>query len=248
MRAKPGTGAVAAGVGGPVRQTVNPAVVYAAAAQVLAYPSAELLGRLPLLRAALGFAEDPAPGRGAVPDPVDGFGGRPASSVPASSGFGPILDHLAGNALLDLQRFHVAEFDTSRRHALHLTYWTDGDTRRRGESLLAFKQAYRDSGLVVDLDGELPDYLPMVCEFAVRDDVRGRDLLIRYRTSLELLRLQLLDDGLPHAGVLAAICATLPGRSPRTRTEVGALHGAVMPFETVGLDPYDPRLLPLQGS
>lgn len=231
-------------------RTVNPAVVYAAAAQVLSYPTTELLGRLPLLRAALGFQDSvrsSASGPPSVPELVEASeAGGPSTGETA--GFGPILDHLASHSLLDLQRFHVAEFDTSKRHALHLTYWTDGDTRRRGESLLAFKQAYRDSGLVVDLDGELPDYLPMVCEFAVRDAVRGADLLIRYRTSLELLRLQLIDDDLPHAGVLAAICDTLPGRSPRTRTEVGALHGAVMPFETVGLDPYDPRLLPLQGS
>lgn len=234
-----------------MRQTVNPAVVYAAAAQVLSYPTAELLGRLGLLRAALGLKDSvrsSAAGPPSVPELVEGSGAGGVGSTGETAGFGPILDHLASHSLLDLQRFHVAEFDTSKRHALHLTYWTDGDTRRRGESLLAFKQAYRDSGLVVDLDGELPDYLPMVCEFAVRDAVRGRDLLIRYRTSLELLRLQLIDDNLPQAGVLAAICDTLPGRSPRTRTEVGALHGAVMPFETVGLDPYDPRLLPLQGS
>ena len=51
---------------------------------------------------------------------------------------------------------HVREYDLSRRHSLHLSYWTDGDTRRRGETLLRFKQMYRDSGMFTVLNGELP--------------------------------------------------------------------------------------------
>ena len=30
--------------------------------------------------------------------------------------------------------WYVQEYDLSRRHSLHLSYWTDGDTRRRGET------------------------------------------------------------------------------------------------------------------
>ena len=116
-------------------------VLYAAAAVVLSYPDDETLGRLPLVEAALVEAGALAP-------------------------FEPVLAHLRSMAPMEVQAWHVQEFDLSRRHALHLTYWTDGDTRRRGEVLAAIKQTYRDSGLLVDLDGELPDYLPMVLEFA----------------------------------------------------------------------------------
>ena len=31
------------------------------------------------------------------------------------------------------QRTYVDVFDVSRKHALYLSYWTDGDTRRRGD-------------------------------------------------------------------------------------------------------------------
>lgn len=194
-------------------------VIYQAAGLLLTYPDEQLIERLPLIRDAV-------------------------SSTPAAADFEPLLDHLEGAPTLrELQEFHVAEFDLSRRHALHLTYWTDGDTRRRGEVLASLKQTYRDSGLLVDLAGELPDYLPMVLEFAATGDAeRGLAILNAYRASLELLRIGCAEDQLPHAGVVKAICDTLPGPSPRTRAEVQAMLGDVAPTETVGLETY--QLIP----
>lgn len=192
-------------------------LIWQASALLLAYPDQDLLERLPLIEAAL--AEE---------------GVRDL--------FAPLLDHLHATPLLELQASHTQEFDISRRHALHLTYWTDGDTRRRGEALLAFKQAYRDSGLLVDLQGELPDYLPMVLEYAVADPAAGRELLIANRPSIELLRLALRDDDLPHRCVLEAICATLPGESPQDRLAVSRMAGYEPPTETVGLAPFATRL------
>jgi nitrate reductase delta subunit len=187
------------------------AIIVQAAALVLAYPEAELLDRLDVIESALAGSD-------------------------AAELFAPVLAHLRGGTLAELQSFHVQEFDLSRRHALHLSYWTDGDTRRRGEVLAEVKQVYRDSGLLVDTAGELPDYLPMVLEFAVTDPERGRELLQRFRASLELIRLGLEKDRLPHAGVLVAVCRCLPGDSPRTRSEVQAMYGDIQPVEFVGLE------------
>lgn len=199
-------------------------VTYQAASWCLGYPDEELLGRVPLIRAAL--AE---------------FGGL-------SGAFAGVLDRLASRPLAEVQAGYVQEFDLSRRHALHLSYWTDGDTRRRGEVLARFKRVYRDSGMLVNTRGELPDYLPMVLEFAATVDLgAGRELLIQYRASLEMLRLALVDDGLAHASILQAICGTLPGTSPADRQEVMKMAGLGPPAERVGLEPYDPRLLPMQG-
>ncbi|MCW5954767.1 MAG: hypothetical protein KIT69_21135, partial [Propionibacteriaceae bacterium] len=91
-------------------------------------------------------------------------------------------------------------------------------------------------GLLVATGGELPDYLPMMLEFAVADPERGAGLLQRFRASLELLRLGLTKDGLPHAGVLEAVCGRLPGESPQTHAEVQARYGEARPMEFVGLD------------
>ncbi|MET4144815.1 nitrate reductase molybdenum cofactor assembly chaperone [Arthrobacter sp. UYCo732] len=200
-------------------------VVYLAAAWCLSYPDEELVGRVPLMRAAV------AEFRGAVQD------------------FAEVLDQLESMPQMDLQAYYVREFDLSKRHALHLSYWTDGDTRRRGEVLGNFKNTYRQSDILVDTRGELPDYLPMVLEYAATVDLAaGRELLIRYRPSLEMLRLGLLRDGLPHTRVLQAVCATLPGKSPADEQAVMRMAGYGPPTEAVGLDPYDPRLLPVKGA
>ena len=188
-------------------------IIYAAAAVVLSYPDEETLAQLPLVEQAL-------------------------AEVDALEPFAEVLAHLRSMPTMEAQSWHVQEFDLSRRHALHLTYWTDGDTRRRGEVLAAIKQTYRDSGLVVDLNGELPDYLPMVLEFAANGaPALGVALLNTYRASLELLRLGLIKDKLPQAGVVAAICDTLGGPSPQSRLEVQELLGTP-PSELVGLDPF----------
>ena len=104
------------------------------------------------------------------------------------------------------------------------------------------KQRYRRSAASWSTPrGELPDYLPMVLEYAaIVDPVDGTALLQQYRRSLELLRLALVERGTPYAGVLAAVCATLPGPSPADRQAVMAMAAAGPPTETVGLEPTTP--------
>lgn len=200
---------------------VRTRVTYQVASWCLAYPDEALRERLPVLRAAL----DEHPG--------------------ADAGLGTLVDHLAAQPLAALQSAYVDLFDLSRQHALHLSYWTDGDTRRRGEVLGRFKAAYRASGFVVDTGGELPDHLAMVLEHAaVADLAGGAALLQEFRPSLELLRLALQERGTPYAEAVRAVCDTLPGESPRDRRAVMAMAGPPAP-EAVGLEPYDPRLLPV---
>ena len=208
------------------RPQPDPRVVYQVASCCLDYPTAELLERLPLFTSAL--AEQP--------------------DAPEVAWLDGLVGHLGSTPLDRLQQAYVDQFDLSRKHALYLSYWTDGDTRRRGEVLGRFKSAYRASGFLVDTHGELPDYLPMVLEFAARADLdAGRELLQAYRPSLELLRIALDEKQSPYAGALVAVCATLPGESPATRAAVQAMVDAGgPPVESVGLDAYDPRLLPLQ--
>lgn len=199
------------------------AVVFQAASLLLSYPDEQLIEQLDSIEEAL-------------------------QETAAAVHFEPVLTHLRSMPLVEAQAWHVQEFDLSRRHALHLTYWTDGDTRRRGEVLAAIKQTYRDSGLWVDLGGELPDFLPVVLEFAATGDPeRGVELLHQYRASLELLRLGLAEDQLPHEGILIAICAALGGVSPSTRAEVQQLLVGP-PQETVGLDATFLPYPQLQGS
>jgi nitrate reductase delta subunit len=203
-------------------------VIHQVASWCLDYPDARLVERIPLLRDALAEVSRASPKVGQSVDDL-----------------GALVDHLASRPLAGLQQEYVELFDLDRKHALHLSYWTDGDTRRRGEVLTRFKSAYRASGFLVDTRGELPDHLPMVLEFAaVVDPVAGRELLQDYRPSLELLRIELVEAGTPYAAAVTAVCATLPGESPADRAAVMASAGPP-PVESVGLEPFDPRLLPV---
>ncbi|MFD1825459.1 MULTISPECIES: nitrate reductase molybdenum cofactor assembly chaperone [Mumia] len=209
-------------------------VVHRAAAILLAYPTDQMYERLPLVRAAL---EEATAGRGA----------RGTSAPLDLLAFVDVAEATEVDALA---RRYVEVFDLDRKHPLYLSYFTDGDTRRRGEVLAGFKQTYRDSGLVADTHGELPDYLPMVLELAAHDPVRGTELLDKYRPSVELLRLALEDSDkkspAPWFHVLRGVCATYEGAGPIDRAAAMAMAGP--PTETVGLDAYDPRLLPLSGE
>jgi nitrate reductase molybdenum cofactor assembly chaperone NarJ/NarW len=201
-------------------------VVRQAASVCLGYPERDVIATSGLLRTALA---DDAP--------------RQADS------FQPLLAFWDSEEPSTIQTHYVDVFDLSRKHSLYLSYWTDGDTRRRGEVLATFKQRYRRSGFLVDTGGELPDYLPMVLEYAaIVDPVDGTALLQEYRSSVELLRLALEERGTPYAGVLTAVCSTLPGPSPADRKAVMAMAAAGPPTETVGLEPYGTPLLPMGGS
>ncbi|MFW0784042.1 nitrate reductase molybdenum cofactor assembly chaperone [Gordonia sp. CPCC 206044] len=209
------------------RRTDDHPVIHQASSMCLSYPDDEILAAAPLLDDAL--AEQSA---GDAVDPLRRF-----------------VAHLRGSDATAVRQDYIDTFDLSRKHTLYLTYWTAGDTRRRGTALGEFKQRYRDSGFLVDLRGELPDHLPIVLEFAARvDPVAGAELLVENRRALELIRLSLLDRHSPYADVLTAICATLPGESPADRRAVMAMQSAPPEVETVGLEPFDPRLLPISPS
>lgn len=156
------------------------------------------------------------------------------------------LDYVQSTDPAELRREYIDLFDLSRKQTLYLSYWTDGDTRRRGSTLGEFKQLYRNSGMLVNLRGELPDHLPILLEFAARvDPAAGTEMLTRHRPALEMMRLALEEQQSRYADVLVALGATLPGASAKDRGEALAMQRSDRPVESVGLDPYDPRLLPI---
>jgi nitrate reductase delta subunit len=138
----------------------------------------------------------------------------------------------------EVAQHYVETFDLRRRCALYLTYYRHGDTRRRGMALLAFKTAYRTAGLTPPGD-ELPDYLPVVLDFAAFAPA-GAELLRRHRADLELLRRALHEAGTPYAHVIDAVCAQLPRLGRRDLLRVRAAEQQGPPAEEVGLEPFAP--------
>lgn len=199
----------------PAASPAELATARQAASLLLGYPDEELLARLPLLRAAVA----PLP-------------------VPFAAPLGRFLDHLETTPLAQLQSDYVETFDLRRRCCLYLTYFTHGDTRKRGMALLQFKHLYSRAGMTL-ADGELPDHLAVVLEFAALGDaVRGERLLHEYRPGLELVRVALEERSSPWASVLHAVSATLPPVEAADREAVLRLAQQGPPAEDVGLDPY----------
>ena len=159
---------------------------------------------------------------------------------------GSFLDHVASQPLEDVQRDYVETFDHTRKCCLYLTYFTYGDTRRRGVALVQFKQAYRKAGLDLTAE-ELPDHLGVVLEFGATADVDAAwKLLNDHRAGIEMLRLALADRQSPWEQVLVALAGTLPELDGEGVDAVRRLVEEGPPQEEVGLEGYalDPRLNP----
>ena len=160
------------------------------------------------------------------------------SPRPAREAFARFLAWLDATAPAEVAQHYVQTFDLRRRCALYLTYYRYGDTRKRGLAMVAFKAAYRDAGFV-PADDELPDYLPMVLDFAALAD-RGQRLLRSRRGDLELLRRALARAQSPYEDVVAAVCAQLPRLSRGELRQVLAAWETGPPREEVGLEPFAP--------
>ncbi|KOV87960.1 hypothetical protein ADL03_05770 [Nocardia sp. NRRL S-836] len=173
------------------------------ASHCLHYPD-DVRDRLPLLRQCLDEAPD--------------------------QGLAGLLEHLERTPPVDAARHYVDVFDTKADRCLHLTWYTDGDTRRRGASLAAVKEEYRRHGFRLT-DGELPDYLPVLLEFAALTGEPGRRLLARFRPALVLLHRNLIPLGTPYAPAVAAVLAGVPVSDQARPVAADA------PVERVGLEP-----------
>lgn len=88
-----------------------------------------------------------------------------------------LLDHMAATDLIELQAEYVKTFDLVADHSLHLTHHLFGDDKNRGPALIDLTEMYKEYGLDKSTN-ELPDYLPLVLEFASQlDDSEARVFL-----------------------------------------------------------------------
>ena len=162
---------------------------------------------------------------------------------------GPVarfVDWWAGADPGELRLAYVETFDFTRRNSLYLTYHVHGDRRQRGVALLRLKQRYAAAGLEL-LDGELPDYLPVMLEFAALapEDV-GLAALADGRDAIELIRSSLHEARSPYALLLDAVAAMLPGLTGAQAARVRRLAAEGPPSEQVGLEPFaPPEVMPM---
>jgi len=164
------------------------------------------------------------------------------AALPRSAGrhsLARFAEHLESHTPVELAQTYVETFDLRRRTSLYLTFYVHGDTRKRGLALLRLKRLYAAAGLE-PTSGELPDYLPLVLEFAALVTDAGTAVLREHRPSLELLRRGLHDAASPYAQLLDALCGGLPRLTALERQRVRSLAADGPPSEQVGLEPFAP--------
>lgn len=152
---------------------------------VLGYPDAQLRRHLPEMR-------DLLRGEHALP---------PARACELDA----LMDMLWRADAMEAEADYVELFDRGCRTSLHLFEHVHGDSRERGPAMIDLAQTYEKAGLIL-AEGELPDYLPAVLEFASTQPVReARAFLAEMAHILNAVFGALLDRGSPYASVFGAL-------------------------------------------
>jgi nitrate reductase delta subunit len=193
---------------------------------LLQYPDPRLAASRPAIPAAV--AELPA---SAGKDAIERFAAYWAETAPST-----------------LAQTYVETFDLQKRCSLYLTFYLYGDTRKRGMALLRLKHMYRAAGLVPE-GPELPDYLPVMLEFAAfAPPGYGETVLREYRAALALIQMALREKGSPYLHLLDALCAGLPEMTLPDEERLRRLIAEGPPHEQVGLEPFaPPEVMPISG-
>ena len=114
-----------------------------------------------------------------------------------------------------IQADYVKTFDMTPEHSLHLThhFFGDDNDRNRGPALIDLGELYKDYCLEMPTH-ELPDYLPLMLEFAATMDPQEATVFLSDANKV----LNVLSDNLSKAGSpYAPLVAIVAGRATMTR-------------------------------
>lgn len=126
-----------------------------------------------------------------------------------------LLDRLSRTEPFQVEADYVDTFDRSRRTALHLFEHVHGDSRERGPAMVDLAQTYERTGLLLG-EGELPDYLPVLLEFASTQPAKeARAFLGETAHIVRAIFSALLERKSPYASVLAAVLDLAGERAQR---------------------------------
>ncbi|MFC4597992.1 nitrate reductase molybdenum cofactor assembly chaperone [Cohnella hongkongensis] len=117
------------------------------------------------------------------------------------------------------QAGYVRAFDFGKRSNLYLTYAQHGDERERGPALLELKRRYAAVGL--ELTGsELPDYLPLVLEFAAVAPWDAAEAVLAGRArALQSIGRELAEAASPYSALIELLLRHVPNEPPAQALE-----------------------------
>jgi nitrate reductase molybdenum cofactor assembly chaperone NarJ/NarW len=164
-------------------------------AHLLRYPDAELRAHLPELR--------------------DALRDKRALVTSRLTELDALIDRLAGLPPMTVESEYVDLFDRGRRTALHLFEHVHGDSRDRGPAMVDLVKTYEGAGLYLG-SGELPDYLPVVLQFAsTQPPAQAREFLREIAHIVRVVFSALLERGSVYAAPLAALLDLAGERAER---------------------------------
>ncbi len=112
---------------------------------------------------------------------------------------------------------YINTFDFGKKTNLYLTYMSNGEQRERGMELLFLKNFYKLHGFEVT-DKELPDYLPIMLEFAGQvDEAAMKTIFERYLSNIEEVSKNLDTGNNLYGHIIKAILLEL-GKAGVTNT------------------------------
>lgn len=128
-----------------------------------------------------------------------------ALSSATRRGLAGLTEELASADPLDVEARYVETFDRGRRTSLHLFEHVHGDSRDRGPAMIDLKATYAAAGLQL-ADGELPDHLAVVLEYASTQPADSAVAFLGEMAHiLNALHTALAERRNPYAAVVAAV-------------------------------------------
>ena len=172
--------------------------IYKILSVLLEYPAQELVDHLPEIKAW-------------VDDAID-------ISDSERTAFKAYLAQMETKSLIELQAEYVETFDMAAEHSLHLTHHLFGDDKNRGPALIDLAELYKDYGVEVsESANELPDYLPLILEFAAYLD--GNESTVFLSDAKKVFSV-LMDNLKKATSPYADLIGIIVGRASLTRIEV----------------------------
>ena len=116
-----------------------------------------------------------------------------------------LIERLRSPRTMDTEAGYVEMFDRGRGTSLHLFEHVHGDSRDRGPAMVDLLKTYEQAGLFL-APGELPDYLPVLLQFAsTQPPAQAAELLREVSHILQVMFSALLQRDSVYASVVAAL-------------------------------------------
>lgn len=165
----------------------SPMIVLRALGALLTYPRPEL--------------------REALPEIADAVRASALLSPQDRGALEGLIEFLTETDPLAAEEHYVEMFDRRRATSLHLFEHVHGDTRTRGDAMVALKAHYERAGFSLTAN-ELPDYLPVVLEYlSCRDLAESQATLRDCARILRMIGEALLQRGSGYSSVFETLLA-----------------------------------------